>query len=59
MFYNRREAQIIIENWRLQYNSDRPHSSLGHATPAEFAERARATMNAARGSAKQSLIPAT
>jgi transposase InsO family protein len=59
VFYNGREAQIIIENWRLEYNSDRPHSSLGYATPAEFGERARAKTSAARESTKQAVILAT
>lgn len=31
------EAQYIIETWRLDYNQRRPHSSLGHLTPNEFA----------------------
>ncbi|HYE31631.1 MAG TPA: IS3 family transposase [Methylomirabilota bacterium] len=31
------EAQVIIEQWRLEYNGLRPHSSLGYQTPDEFA----------------------
>ena len=31
------EAQVIIEQWRLEYNGLRPHSSLGYRTPDEFA----------------------
>jgi putative transposase len=30
------EAQAIIEAWRVDYNTRRPHSSLGHLTPSEF-----------------------
>ena len=30
------EAQTIIEAWRVDYNTRRPHSSLGHLTPSEF-----------------------
>ncbi len=30
------DARRIIEQWRLDYNRDRPHSSLGHLTPNEF-----------------------
>jgi putative transposase len=30
------EAQVIIETWRVDYNTRRPHSSLGHLTPSEF-----------------------
>jgi putative transposase len=32
------EAQVIIEDWRIEYNSYRPHSSLGMLTPIEFTE---------------------
>ena len=34
------EARVVIEQWRLYYNAERPHSSLGYQTPAEFAGRA-------------------
>jgi len=33
------EAKIIVENWRGEYNTERPHSSLGNKTPEEFADR--------------------
>ena len=28
------EAQVLIENWRKEYNQFRPHSSLGYRPPA-------------------------
>ena len=28
------EAQILIEQWRVKYNTVRPHSSLGYRPPA-------------------------
>jgi len=28
-FYSLREAQILIEQWRIHYNTVRPHSALG------------------------------
>jgi len=31
------EAQVIVEAWRIEYNTYRPHSSLGDLTPAEYA----------------------
>ena len=31
------DARETIENWRLDYNRVRPHSSLGYLTPEEFA----------------------
>jgi transposase InsO family protein len=33
-FYSLREAQILIESWRVHYNQVRPHSSLGYRPPA-------------------------
>ncbi len=38
LFANGREAQQVIEGWRLEYNRSRPHSRLGYLTPAEFAQ---------------------
>jgi transposase InsO family protein len=35
------EAQIVIEDWRIEYNTMRPHSSLGWLAPAAYAERCR------------------
>ena len=34
IFYTLREAQVIIERWRREYNTFRPHSSLGYRPPA-------------------------
>jgi putative transposase len=34
IFYTLREAQLIIERWRQEYNTYRPHSSLGYLPPA-------------------------
>jgi len=31
------EAKVIIEDWRIEYNTWRPHSSLNNQTPAEYA----------------------
>lgn len=33
------DAQAKIEAWRLDYNQRRPHSSLGHLTPNEYARQ--------------------
>jgi len=37
VFYSVKEAKVIVENWRLEYNNHRPHSGLGYMTPAAFA----------------------
>lgn len=34
IFYSLKEAQILIEMWRREYNTIRPHSSLGYHPPA-------------------------
>jgi putative transposase len=34
IFYTLKEAQVIIESWRQEYNIYRPHSSLGYRPPA-------------------------
>ena len=38
-FTSLQEARDIIEAWRLEYNRDRPHGSLGDLTPQEFATK--------------------
>jgi putative transposase len=30
------EARVLVEDWRIEYNTVRPHSALGYRTPAEF-----------------------
>ena len=35
------EAQLLLEDWRLEYNHYRPHQSLNYQTPAEYARRWR------------------
>jgi putative transposase len=32
------EAQVLIEDWRIDYNTNRPHDAHGLLTPAEFAQ---------------------
>lgn len=34
LFYTLKEAQVIIESWRKEYNHIRPHSSLNYRPPA-------------------------
>ncbi|HVB57787.1 MAG TPA: transposase, partial [Candidatus Acidoferrales bacterium] len=34
IFYSLKEAQIVIEKWRVEYNTRRPHSALGYRPPA-------------------------
>jgi putative transposase len=39
-FRHRTEACILIEQWRWQYNEQRPHSSLGYRTPSQVRQQA-------------------
>ena len=34
IFYTLKEAKVLIENWRWEYNHFRPHSALGYRPPA-------------------------
>ena len=36
-FLSLAHARSVIEAWRIEYNTERPHSSLGNRTPEEFA----------------------
>ena len=40
-FITMAQARRTIESWRIEYNTERPHSSLGDMTPEEFAIRHR------------------
>ena len=37
IFYSLKEAKIVIEHWRVHYNTLRPHSALGYRPPAPLA----------------------
>ena len=34
LFYTLHEAQVLVERWRRQYTTQRPHSALGYRPPA-------------------------
>ncbi len=50
LFRSYRHARQIIEDWRIDYNLNRPHTSLEGLTPDEFATRARKAQNQNRAS---------
>ena len=37
-FVTMAQARRVIENWRVEYNTERPHSSLGDLTPEQYAD---------------------
>jgi len=43
-FINLTQARDIIESWRVDYNEDRPHGSLGGLSPNEFVENTGKTL---------------
>lgn len=47
LFYSVKEAKVLVENWRLEYNQHRPHSSLRYMTPAAFAATCIPSVSAA------------
>ena len=53
LFYSVKEAKVLAENWRLEYNHHRPHSGLKYKTPAAFAAACIASASACSGPAPQ------
>jgi hypothetical protein len=53
------EAGEIVEEWRVDYDTARPRSSLGNMTPEEYAERLAARPNplSPEGAGEGALIP--
>ena len=43
LFASVAEAQVLIEAWRCEYNSERPHQALGYKTPDEYKQEWVAT----------------
>ena len=37
-FASMRHAKHLIEDWRIEYNTERPHSSLEYLSPVQFAQ---------------------
>ncbi len=57
MFYTLQEAKVLIEAWRHQYNTIRPHSSLGYRPPAPEVLRWPAPPAAWKGAAPATSKP--
>ncbi len=55
IFYTLREAKVLIERWRREYNTIRPHSALGYRPPAP--ETAELSVTPAGSASLGSLAP--
>ena len=56
-FISLAHARSIIEAWRIEYNEERPHSSLGYKTPKEFAAEAASFYSVAREARDSNAVP--
>ena len=36
-FWSIEHARVVLEGWRIEFNTEHPHSSLGYLTPEQFA----------------------
>jgi putative transposase len=54
-FQNLFDAKRKISMWRKEYNEERPHSSLGYRTPAEFAAERSGDKSCGKAAAWKSL----
>ena len=53
IFYSLKEAQVLAERWRIYYNTERPHSSLGYRPPAPVAWQIDASLEHGKVESKQ------
>jgi putative transposase len=56
-FQNLFDARRKIAAWRIEYNEERPHSSLGYKTPKEFAAQAASFYTAEREARDSNAVP--
>ncbi len=47
IFYTLAEAKVLVERWRREYNTIRPHSTLGYRRPAPVATAPLPSVSAA------------
>lgn len=53
IFHSLAEAAVILNSWRIEYNSERPHSSLSYQTPDEYAKACSIEFGATRPEPQQ------
>ena len=55
IFYSLKEVQVLAERWRIYYNTERPHTSLGYRPPAPSAWQSEASQGHGKVESKQRL----
>jgi transposase InsO family protein len=53
IFYSLKEVQVLAERWRIYYNTERPHSSLGYRPPAPVAWQIKVPLGHGKVESKQ------
>ena len=53
IFYSLKEVKVLAERWRVYYNTQRPHSSLGYRPPAPAAWQTEASQGYGKVESKE------
>src|SRR5437763_11756152 len=53
IFYSIKEVKVLTERWRVYYNTERPHSSLGYRPPAPAAWQTEASQRYGKVESKE------
>ena len=53
IFYSLKEVRVLTERWRVYYNTERPHSSLGYRPPAPAAWQTEASQRHGKVESKE------
>jgi transposase/transposase InsO family protein len=53
IFYSLKEVKVLAERWRVYYNTERPHSSLGYRPPAPAAWQSDASQGHGKVESKE------
>ena len=53
IFYSLKEVRVLAERWRVYFNTERPHSSLGYRPPAPAAWQTEASQGHGKVESKQ------
>ena len=48
LLLNLREARVVIEDFRIDYNQERPHSKLGYLSPNQWIEKQSSSPDSTR-----------